>query len=131
MKKFLLPLILLAASVPATASDVTVTFTYDFTYAQICSVTVTVNCLSHFESGLIENGVMINPFTIPIPANSDNKVVNNITGAFTVPTIFGTADVGALMVARNGTGARVTSIPAVASGLFLPRAPTNFLLGGL
>lgn len=120
MKKFLLPLTLLAATVPATASDVTVTFSYDFTYAQICSTTVTVNCLDHFESGLIENGVMINPFTIPIPANS-----------FTVPTIFGTADVGAVMVARNATGGRVTSIPAVASGLFLPRAPTNFQLGGL
>lgn len=121
-------LIFLALILPASAATVTVQFSYDFTGATLCSSSITMNCLDHFESGVLNGTTFTSMLTIPVPANATG-LVSNITGSFKENVAFGTTVTFAgIIVAKDSAGNRITSDPtqAVASASALPTAPTAF-----
>lgn len=119
--------LLIALSGCIFAADVTVTFDYDFTGGQKCSPTVTANCYDHFESGIL-NGNLLTMATIPLPVGTGN--VTGISGTFTNNDHFGQQKVSVVMVAKDGSGARVTSDPSLCyvTVLLRPHKPVNLVV---
>ncbi len=125
MKKGLLGLLLAFLLVGmAQASTVGVTFTYNFTGLAICSGTVTTNCIDHFEAGTLSGGTFTSSVSVPVPAGASGTVTG-IAGSFTLNS-FGQQVIAVVAVAKNGSGARVTSDPALcqATATIVPSPPT-------
>ena len=119
--------LMLATVVGVFGASMTVSFDYDFTDTQLCSATVTMDCLDHFEFGTWKNSVFGVLTTIPIPAGASGKM-QGIGSTFPV-TKFGSAVYAAIAVAKDSTGARITSDPAAPTAnitvVIVPRPPTN------
>jgi hypothetical protein len=93
-------------------AKVTASWTYDYEPQPACSVTVSVNCIDHFE---IEDttGEEIFIKKVPNPASPVGRV-DHISTAFSYGPPFGTRSISVIAVGRNHRGKRVTSNPYAA-----------------
>ena len=111
-KQLIFGLLWLCPALFAQGKNAVVKFDYDMTGVVRCSASITTNCLDHFETGLFNSGVITSPTSIPLPAGSGQ--VTGITGSFPVSSNF--VVVAVLVVAKDGSGNRLTSAPAIAIG---------------
>ncbi len=110
---------------PCQAAQVTATWSYDFSNATICGATVSQNCLDHFEVGLLSAaGAFQTLNSIGIPATAPSGIVTGISASFNVNGPFGPQTLACIMVAKDASGARVTSAPAAAT-VAITIAPSN------
>lgn len=126
-----LTLVLVSFPASAKASTITATFAYDFTGGVACSATVTTNCYQQFEIGILVGAALSTQAVVPMPALAvPSGPVANITGGFSFAGGFGTQTVAVIVVAKDSTGARVTSDPTKASAtvIVIPGAPTSVKL---
>ena len=118
---------LLLFSLAAAVSGATVNtkFDYNFTGTVRCSATVTTSCLEKFEAGTIKDGVFTSLGASALPAGTGP--VTGIAGpSFELSTI-GNTVISVVAVAKDETGARLTSDPAAATATAVvkPGAPGN------
>lgn len=106
----------------AHATDITLTFRFDFTGYTICTATVTTSCLEKFEVGVVSGGGVSNVVEIPVPASPSGSTT--MSGTITYAN-YGQVTVQAITVAKDASGARVVSDPAKLTLAIPPKAPTN------
>jgi hypothetical protein len=93
------------------AATITANITYTFTTAVACSSTVTVNCMSNFQVGIL-NGSTFTAFSpvVPLPAT----LVGTVTlppANFTLNGMYGTIQLAVVAVGKDWQGNNITSVP--------------------
>jgi hypothetical protein len=116
MKRFLLLLLFMTFAAMAFAAQ-SVDLKFDYTFnLPVCSTTITTNCIDHFEALDVTGANSILFFSVPAPAGASGTV-SGITGKGPALAIvpLGTRTLSVIAVAKDASGARITSDPNAAS----------------
>jgi len=125
MTRFLPALFLLLIASRACGSTVNLSWNYDYTGLNVCSATITKNCLDHFEMNDATGGAPVLIAAVQNPANASGKAMP-VTGTFQTST-FGQRVFAVTAVGRDSVGNLISSDWTKCQGVFQvpPSAPSS------
>ncbi|MGH9503678.1 MAG: hypothetical protein ACRD20_12575 [Terriglobales bacterium] len=130
MTRLLPAILLMLAASRACGSTVNLSWGYDYTGLQVCSATVTKNCLDHFEMNDATSGTPVLIAPVQNPSNASDKVTA-ITGTFQTSSL-GQRTFAVTAVGRDNAGNLISSDWTKCQGTFqVPPSPPSSLSGSV